>query len=78
MASLNVAVIEVVTATPVAPPVGVVLVTVGRVVSGAIVVNGQTLSEVLALPARSFMPVEPPLIVAVYDVEDASEDEGAN
>ena len=47
-------------------------------VSGAAVVNGQTLSEVLALPARSFMPVEPPLIVAVYDVEDASEDEGAN
>ena len=42
------------------------------------VVNGQTLSEVLALPARSFTPVEPPLIVAVYDVEDASEDEGAN
>ena len=38
------------------------------------VVNGQTLSEVLALPARSFTPVEPPLIVAVYDVEDASED----
>ena len=42
------------------------------------VVNGQTLSEVLALPARSFTPVEPPLIVAVYDVEDASEDEGVN
>ena len=41
------------------------------------VLNGQTLSEVLALPARSFTPVEPPLIVAVYDVEDASEDEGA-
>ena len=33
MASLNVAVIEVVTATPVAPLVGVVLVTVGREVS---------------------------------------------
>ena len=49
----------------------------GGLVSGA-VVNGQTLSEVLALPARSFTPVEPPLIVAVYDVEDASEDEGAN
>ena len=42
------------------------------------VLNGQTLSEVLALPARSFTPVEPPLIVAVYDVEDASEDEGVN
>ena len=42
------------------------------------VVNGQTLSEVLALPARSFTPVEPPLIVVVYDVEDASGDEGAN
>ena len=41
------------------------------------VVNGQTLSEVLALPGRSFTPVEPPLIVAVYDVENASEDEGA-
>ena len=40
--------------------------------------NGQTLSEVLALPARSFTPVEPPFIVAVYDVENASEDEGLN
>ena len=43
------------------------------------VVNGQTLSEVLALPAMSFTPVEPPLIVAVYDVENANgEGEGAN
>ena len=49
----------------------------GGLVSGP-VVNGQTLSEVLALPARSFTPVEPPLIVAVYDVEYASGDEGAN
>ena len=56
---------------------GSVFMTNGGLVSGP-VVNGQTLSEVLALPARSFTPVEPPLIVAVYDVEDASEDEGAN
>ena len=49
-----------------------------RLVSRSTVVNGQTLSEVLALPARSFTPVEPPLIVAVYDVENANGDEGSN
>ena len=47
----------------------------GGLVSAA-VVNGQTLSEVLALPATSFTPV---VMVAVYDVEDANgEGEGAN
>ena len=63
MASLNVAVIEVVTATPVAPLVGVVLTTVGGVVSvAAAVVNDHVLSAVIALPAKSFTAV---VIVAV-------------
>ena len=32
----------------------------------------------MKLPARSFTPVEPPLIVVVYDVENASWEEGVN
>ena len=73
-ASLNVPVIEAVVATPVAPLVGLVLTTVGAVVSAAAaVVNDQTLAVVIALPARSFTPV---VIVAVYDVEAARDELG--
>ena len=63
MASLNVAVIEVVTATPVAPPVGVVLYYSrwGSICCAA-VVNDHVLSAVIALPAKSFTAV---VIVAV-------------
>ena len=34
-----------------------------------IVVNDHTLSEPIGLPARSSTPVDPPFIVAVYEVE---------
>jgi hypothetical protein len=72
-ASLNVATIEEVTATPVTPLPGLVLTTVGGVVSAAAaVVNDHILSEAIALPAKSFTPV---VIVTVYDVEDANSEE---
>ena len=78
-ASLNVALIEEVTATPVAPPDGVVLVTVGGVLSGggvvAAVVNDQLVAGVRKLPAMSFTPV---VTVAVYDVEGDNDDAGTN
>jgi len=58
-ASLNVAVIEDDTGKPVAPLAGLVLVTVGGVVSeaAAAVVNDQLFAEVIALPAISLTPV---------------------
>ena len=57
-ASLNVAVIEEAIGKPVAPPAGLVLVTVGGVVSdAAAVVNDQLLAVVMALPAISLIPV---------------------
>ena len=59
IASENVAVTFVATATPVAPSPGAVAVTVGGVASA---VNVQVLADAKALPARSFAPVE---IVAV-------------
>jgi hypothetical protein len=56
-ASLKVAVIELVTATPVATSLGLVLVTVGGVVSVcAAVVNDQLLG-VREFPAKSFIPL---------------------
>jgi hypothetical protein len=67
IASLNTAVTAVVAATPVAPLVGVTLLTVGGVVSGVVVVNDQVKLAASALPARSFTrgSVAPPLTVAV-------------
>ena len=57
-ASLNVATTEELTATPVAPPAGLVLTTVGGLVSdAAAVVNDQLLAVVMALPAISLTPV---------------------
>ena len=57
-ASLNVAVIEEATGKPVAALAGLVLVTVGGVVSDApAVVNDQILAVVMALPAISLTPV---------------------
>src|SRR6476659_3783128 len=73
--SLNVAVTGEVTATPVTPLAGLVLTTVGGVVSpAAAVVNDHILSEAIALPARSFTPV---VIVTVYNVEGANDEECA-
>ena len=58
---------------------GQVLVTVGGVVSAAeAVVNDHVLSAVIKLPAVSFTPLDPPVIVAVYVVEAASDDVGSN
>ena len=55
------AVIEEVTATPVSPPDGVVLVTVGGVLSGGgvvgAVVNDRLFAGVRKLPAMSFTPI---------------------
>ena len=57
-ASLNVAVIEEAIGKPVAALAGLVLVTVGGVVSdAAAVVNDQILAVVIALPAISLTPV---------------------
>jgi hypothetical protein len=74
-----VAVIEEVTATPVAPPDGVVLVTVGGVLSGGgvvgAVVNDQLFAGVRKLPAMSFTPV---VTVAVYSLEGDNDDAGIN
>src|SRR2546425_4099759 len=65
IASLNVAVTFVPTATPVAPLAGAVPVTVGGVVSAAAaVVKVQVLSRTSALPARAFTPGPSPLTVA--------------
>jgi hypothetical protein len=56
--SLNVAVTDELTATPGAPSAGVLLVTVGGVLSAcAAVVNDHTLFEANALPAMSLTPV---------------------
>ena len=75
-ASLKSAETNEVTATPVAASAGVVLTTVGGVVSAAeAVVNDQVLSEAMALPAKSFTPV---VKVAVYEVEAARDDVGSN
>jgi hypothetical protein len=59
------------TATPVALAVGDVAVTVGAVVSpppAEAVVKVHVLVDANALPATSFTPAEPPVIVAVYVV----------
>src|SRR2546426_2745420 len=62
IASLNVAVTFVPTATPVAPLAGAVPVTVGGGVSaGAAVGKVQVLSRASALPAKSFPPRPSPL-----------------
>src|SRR2546425_3622757 len=72
IASLNVAVTFVPTATPVAPLAGAVPVTVGGVVSAAAaVVKVQVLSRTSALPARSFTPGPSPLTVPRKVVEAA-------
>ena len=42
------------------------------------VVNDHVLSAVIKLPAVSFTPLDPPVIVAVYIVEAASDDVGSN
>ena len=66
MASLKVAVWELVIAIEVAVSVGVTELTVGAVVSGAApVVKLHTVAEVSALSPKSFTPVE---TVAVYKV----------
>src|SRR2546425_4838220 len=65
IASLNVAVTFVPTATPVAPLAGAVPVTVGGVVSaGAAGGEVQGLSRASALPAKSFTPEAPALTLA--------------
>src|SRR5688572_5455020 len=67
IASEKVAVGATLVGTPVAPEAGVVLVTLGGVVSAAAtVVKLQTLSAASALPATSFTPLAPLLMVAVY------------
>jgi hypothetical protein len=65
MASLKVAVTAVAVLTPLAPEVGETEMTVGGVVSPAIVVNDQTLSVASGFPATSFTPADPLLTVAV-------------
>ena len=62
--SLNVAVTVVFNPTPDAPLAGVLAVIVGAVVSPT-VVNDHAESAARALPAESFTPLEPPVIVAV-------------
>src|SRR5688572_839121 len=73
MASLKVAVRFAAKATPLAPSIGDVAVTMGGVVSGggeaAAVVNVQVVSAASGLPAVSVTPEAPPLIVATYVVE---------
>ena len=64
VASLNTTLTEVVVATPVAPAAGMTDVTVGGVVSTA-VVNDQMKSEASALPLKSLTPFAPPFTVAV-------------
>ena len=44
----------------------------------AAVVNDKILLADIWLPARSFTPLDPPVIVAVYVVEAASDDVGSN
>ena len=56
-ASLKVPVTVVFTATPVAPDAGVVLVTVGGVVSGGWAVVKDQETEPMVLPARSLAPL---------------------
>ena len=46
--------------------------------SASPVVNDHVLSAVIKLPAVSFTPLDPPVIVAVYVVEAASDDVGSN
>src|SRR2546425_10822334 len=70
--SLNEAVTTVARLTPVAPLAGVTLVMVGGVVSGTAVVNDQTKLLARALPAVSFTPELPPVIVAGYEIGRAS------
>ena len=65
IASLNVAGMILLIATPVAPLRGIVEITLGRVVS-LVVVKPHVKSEAIALPATSFTPV---VIRAVYVVE---------
>ena len=47
-------------------------------VCAAPVVNDHVLSAVIKLPAVSFTPLDPPVIVAVSVVEAASDDVGSN
>jgi hypothetical protein len=67
IASLNVTVTAVVTATFVAPLAGLTLLTVGRVVSGT-VVKDHVKFAASGFPAASCTPLAPPTTVAVYVV----------
>jgi hypothetical protein len=71
--SLNVALAHELSGAPVAPLAGLVLVTVGGVVS-VVVVNDQLLTAVIALPAKSFTPV---VTVATYVVPGLRLDDDA-
>lgn len=76
IASLNVTVGATVEATEVAPPAGLLPVTIGGVTSGAVpVVNAAMNAEAIVLPAASAVPET----LIVYEVPNANvPDEGMN
>src|SRR5687767_1286345 len=76
ISSLNTAVMVVLALTPLAPLAGVTDVTVGGVASTNRVVNVQLNVLASALPAASFTPDAPPMILAVYNALPASAAEG--